>query len=276
MFSVALAAAAAAFKTATIRRRALQPVASQHTQQPALLVLVTAGLEDVAIDHLVQHRLAARDAVALLPQPTVALGEAAVGRGLVRLNGAQAAETTAAVLQQIQRAPVVQAVLALVAATSVTSCDGGWAERGDGSIEPTGALAEIASAVGESTHWEQAIALLDASGTRHVRRFRASCAASGRRLAAGFGSEDVMRAMGGGALSAQGRPAWSVSLYAYDVELFGVLLDGAFACGLLLGGEWRRPEQRAERRHFGVVPFCDGAGRAHLGPHRPWYLPQVC
>jgi hypothetical protein len=136
-------------------------------------------------------------------------------------------------------------------------------------------LADLAGLVGSSPHWERAIELLAATGVRHVASFRASCACSGRTHR-GFGSEDAMRAMGGGVITGSASPAaWGVDLYGYDVELFGLLCDGNFAAGLLLGGEWR-PNVSLKRRQFGIAPFCEGAGRPYLAKlSSPWYMPRL-
>ena len=70
-------------------------------------------------------------------------------------------------------------------------------------------------------------------------------------------------------------PAWRVDLYGYDVELFGTLCDGHFACGLLLGGEWRDTASPG-RRQFGVAPFTEAAARPYLrGSRSPWYMPRL-
>ena len=73
-----------------------------------LLVLVTQGLEEVASEYLTANHLV-DGPVQVLSQPPVALGEAAVGKLQV-----QVAAPDPEVLLQLQRAPVVQAVLAFV------------------------------------------------------------------------------------------------------------------------------------------------------------------
>ena len=235
-----------------------------------LLVLVTQGLEDVASEYLTANNLVAGP-VQVLSQPPVALGEAAVGKLLV-----QVAAPDPEVLLRLQCAPVVQAVLAFVAAADGLATSGSWNEDGGvgAAAVPNGMLAEMADLVGTSPHWEHAIDLLAASGVRDVKSFRASCACSGRKLE-GFGSDDAMRAMGGGVVTGGASPEWSVDLYGYEVELQGLLCDGHYACGLLLGGEWRTTES-VRRRKFSIAPFCEAAGRPYLEhSSSPWYMPRL-
>lgn len=232
------------------------------------VVLVTQGLEDVASQYLSENGLVLGE-IELLTQPRVALGEAAIGKLLVRVPLDRNA------LLRLQKAPVVQAVLAFVAAAQGLSSVGAWKDDGVGGVVPEGVLAELAEVVSSSQHWDHAVALLEATGVRGVSSFRASCAVSGRTHS-GFGCEDAMRAMGGGVLTEPSRgPAWEVDLYEYGVELFGVLCDGHFACGLLLGGEWRTTEN-PRRRQFGLAPFTEAAGRPYLaGSSSLWYMPRL-
>ena len=235
-----------------------------------LLVLVTQGLEDVASEFLTANHLVA-EPVQVLSQPPVALGEAAIGKLLVSVPAPDPE-----VLLRLQHAPVVQAVLAFVAAADGLATSGSWNEGGGvgAAAVPNGALAEMADLVGSSPHWEHAVDLLAASGVRDVKSFRASCACSGRKLE-GFGSDDAMRAMGGGVVTGGASPAWSVDLYGYEVELQGLLCDGHYACGLLLGGEWRATES-VRRRKFSIAPFCEAAGRPYLEhSSSPWYMPRL-
>ena len=235
-----------------------------------LLVLVTQGLEDVASEFLTANHLVA-EPVQVLSQPPVALGEAAVGKLLVSVPAPDPE-----VLLRLQHAPVVQAVLAFVAAADGLATSGSWNEDGGvgAAAVPNGALAEMADLVGSSPHWEHAVDLLAASGVRDVKSFRASCACSGRKLE-GFGSDDAMRAMGGGVVTGGASPAWSVDLYGYEVELQGLLCDGHYACGLLLGGEWRATES-VRRRKFSIAPFCEAVGRPYLEhSSSPWYMPRL-
>lgn len=230
--------------------------------RPLALVLVTHGLEDVAKDYLSAKGLV-YGPIQVLSQPRVALGEAAVGKLLVHVDAQEEA------ISRLRLAPVVQAVLAFVAADHRISYDGGWEDN-----VPTGGLNEMASLVGSSQHWDQALQLLAATGVHDVTSFRASCACSGRESS--FSSEDAMRAMGGGVMAGAASPAaWGVDLYGYDCELFGLLCDGHFACGLLLGGEWRT-NHNPRRRQFGVAPFCEAAGRRYLEQMKsPWYMPRL-
>jgi len=90
-----------------------------------------------------------------------------------------------------------------------------------------------------------------------------------------------MLAVGAGAVHAiervtpeKGDP-WSVSLYSYDVELFGTLCDGHFACGFLLGGEWRNNIKEFHKKYT-VLPFCDHVGRSYWdGPSVPWFTQRL-
>ena len=236
------------------------------------LVLCTQGLEDVASEFLVRNQLVTGP-IEVLSQPRVALGEAAIGKLLVRIRPDQYA------LARLQQAPVVQAVLAFVAAADNLAPSGSWTDDGDGGAAsvPEGVLSQVASLVGSSEHWKNAIELLESSGVEDVQSFRASCAVSGRTHEGAWGCDDAMRAMGGGVLASTSArvPAWGVDLYRYDVELFGVLCDGCFACGLLLGGEWRTTAN-PKRRQFGLAPFCEGTGRPHLsGSSAPWWMPRL-
>jgi len=256
---------------ATVATALLSPITTPRASaQHKVLILVTQGLEDVAAKYLADHGLVSSTEV--LSQPRVPLGEAAVGKLLANTTPDREA------LLRIQQAPVVQAVCAFVAAAEGLHHEGGWCDAASpdrASFAPSGALAEVASLVGTSPHWGTAIELLAASGVRDVSSFRASCACSGRTHT--FGSEDVMRAMGGGVVTAErgGVPAWRVDLYGYDVELFGTLCDGHFACGLLLGGEWRATTN-PRRRQYGVAPFTEPAARPYLrGSRSPWYMPRL-
>ena len=74
-----------------------------------VLILCTQGLEDVASEFLIRNSLVTGP-IEVLSQPRVALGEAAIGKLLVRVDPDQDA------LLRLQQAPVVQAVLAFVAA----------------------------------------------------------------------------------------------------------------------------------------------------------------
>ena len=232
---------------------ALAFVAAFRPPPHTVLVLVTQGMEDIAAKYLTEHRLIS--STDILSQPRVALGEAAVGKLLLQMPPSRDA------LARLQHAPVVQAVLAFVAAAEGLAHTGGWDEIGG---LPNGVLAEVSELVGSSHHWSNAIELLGASGVGDVSSFRASAACSGR-LHEGFGSEDLMRAMGGGVFTSKSSsvPSWRVDLYGYDVELFGLLCDGHFACGLLLGGEWRTTAN-PKSRHHGVAPFTEGSARPYL------------
>jgi 16S rRNA G966 N2-methylase RsmD len=235
-----------------------------------VLVLVTQGLEDVASEYLRAHGLV-NGPVEVLAQPRIAIGEAAVGKILARVPA------HAHAVQSLLHAPVVQAVLAYVTSADGLPCTGGWSVQENGAV-PDGVLAELAALVGTSEHWDGALDLLAASGVRDVSRFRASCACGGREHT-GFGSEDAMRALGGGVINGERSPGsdgrWAVDLLGYDVELYGLLCDGCFACGLLLGGEWRATASPA-RRKFGVAPFCEAAGRPYLASaSSPWYMPRL-
>ena len=256
-----------------------RPSASSPRPSHTALVLVTHGLEDVAEEYLVCEGLAV-EPIGRLPLPRVALGEAAVGKLLVQVA------PDAASLDRLRCAPVVQAVLAFVAAADDLSSSGSWAAAGERALVPQGVLDEVACLIGESRHWEEAIDLLALSGVHEVRSFRASCACSGRTHE-GFGSDDTMRAMGGGVVTGGGalkrdcpdeRPAqsrWAVDLDTYDVELFGTLCDGHFACGLLLGGEWRT-NANARRRRYSTVPFTESVGRPYLENSTSlWYMPRL-
>ena len=245
---MAVEALVAAFAVALLSPT-LMNTAPRSSSQHSVLILVTQGLEEVAAKYLTENRLIS--SVEILPQPRVALGEAAVGKLLAHASPSRDS------LARLQQAPVVQAVLAYVAAAK---------------LPQDNVIADVTELVGSSPHWSNAIELLAATGVRDVAAFRASGACSGR-MHRGFGSEDVMRAMGAGVLSST--PAWTVDLYDYDVELFGALCDGHFACGLLLGGEWRT-NANPKRRQYGVAPFTEGAGRPYLkGSRSPWYMPRL-
>ena len=240
----------AAFAVALTKVSPLVRSPSQHS----VLIFVTQGLEEVASKYLAENHLVS--SVEILSQPRVALGEGAVGKLLVHTPPSRDA------LERLLQAPVVQAVLAYVAAANCLADDT--------------VLADVTELVGASPHWSNAIELLAATGVRDVASFRASGACSGR-MRRGFGSEDVMRAMGAGLLTTTGTdaPAWTVDLYNYDVELFGTLCDGHFACGLLLGGEWRS-NANPKRRQYGIVPFTEANARPYLqGSRSPWYMPRL-
>eukprot|EP00440_Ansanella_granifera_P042159 gb/GFBE01045702.1/.p1 GENE.gb/GFBE01045702.1/~~gb/GFBE01045702.1/.p1 ORF type:complete len:348 (+),score=54.13 gb/GFBE01045702.1/:1-1044(+) len=119
--------------------------------------------------------------------------------------------------------------------------------------------------------------MLRATGVSSVRRFRASCVAS-VCCEAGFDCVDAMRTIGGGVLAAHcfgGDPRWNVDLKRYDVEIYGFLFHDTFACGILLGGQWRR-NTNEDKYSFSTVPFGERASRPYMvGDHQPWFMPRL-
>lgn len=270
------------------------------------LVLVTRGLEDLAMSYLVQQQIVPSMAhLTLLPRPdNPALGAASVDKLIVRLGSDDCGEMKLREnLRRLQEAPVVQAVLAFVVAASGLETRGGWEERDDAGLEaaqkdgaaavnpedrwamlrcnykviPTGVLDQLAHLVGSTTRWPMAEKLLKAAGAEKVRRFRASCVTGGSKDT-GFGCTDAMRAIGGGALSAHSfgnDPRWKVDLQRYDVELYGFVFHDTFACGLLLGGQWRR-NSNEDKYSFSSVPYGERASRLYtVGDHQPWFMPRL-
>ncbi|CAE8621400.1 unnamed protein product [Polarella glacialis] len=243
--------------------------------------------------------------LALLPRPDVpALGNASLDKLVVRLCKGDSGEALRESLARLQAAPVVQAVLAFVTAATGLELQGGWQEREEqvvaesaaGSSEavldaegrwaalqrnysviPTGVLDQLAWLVGSSTRWPMAEELLEASGVGAVRRFRASCVTRSRNDT-GFDCVDLMKVVGGGALSAHSfgqDPRWKVDLKKYDVEVYGFLFHDSFVCGLLLGGQWRR-NTNEDKYSCSSVPFAERASRPYtVGDHQPWFMPRL-
>ncbi|KAJ1444582.1 putative RNA methylase family UPF0020-domain-containing protein [Pelagophyceae sp. CCMP2097] len=234
-----------------------------------LLAVVTLGLEEEAVEYLVDHAVTRREDVFVLPRPNGAAvaGEGAVTRVLIRLG--DDADQQA---DRIVRAPVVQAVLAFVGETSGVESQGSWAPSGE-DVLPTGGLRTIFDVVRESPHWASALGLVG----REARTFRASGACGGRGAGREYTALDVMTAMGGAALQV-GR-GFAVDLYGYDFELYGFLWGDCFACGILLGGEWR-PNRNKANYKFAVAPFGESVARAYVerlaeNDDTPWYMPKL-
>jgi len=100
--------------------------------------------------------------------------------------------------------------------------------------------------------------------------FRCSCVRDGKEHK-GFKSVQVMQGMGNGTLRAHcdSPVPWHVALYSYDVEVLGFFSEDTFACGLVLGGEWRT-NRNPKERDFGAVPFGLGERRTFMR-HTVWY-----
>eukprot|EP00746_Dinoflagellata_sp_MGD_P003418 gnl/MRDRNA2_/MRDRNA2_106655_c0_seq1.p1 gnl/MRDRNA2_/MRDRNA2_106655_c0~~gnl/MRDRNA2_/MRDRNA2_106655_c0_seq1.p1 ORF type:complete len:569 (-),score=95.31 gnl/MRDRNA2_/MRDRNA2_106655_c0_seq1:8-1714(-) len=134
-------------------------------------------------------------------------------------------------------------------------------------------LSQVETLVANSKHWTGAQRLLQASGLNQASCFRASCVRDGQSHK-GFDSYDVMGAIGAGVLSSDSI-TWVVDLQKYDVEVYGFLFEDTFACGLVLGGEWRRNVNPREYE-FNIVPCCEDAHRPYrMVLETCWYLPQL-
>jgi hypothetical protein len=109
------------------------------------------------------------------------------------------------------------------------------------------------------------------------KTFRASAASGGRGAGRDFTALDVMTAMGGGVL--QRDSGFTVDLYGYDFELYGFLWGDRFACGVLLGGEWR-PNRAKANYKFAVAPFGESVNRPYVerlaaNDDTPWCVPPA-
>ncbi|CAE8650796.1 unnamed protein product, partial [Polarella glacialis] len=251
-----------------------------------------------------------REAAGVEGAPNPEEGEAFVGKVLLRLDGL-AAPQRRALVAQLLRWPLVQGVLACLAVATHLRGDGARKGRG-GASTFHGALAQVQDLVAAAPRWDAARALhrevaackdlsssdiaceveseAAAGGSGSCRdvqdqvleaklensggqTFRASCVRDGVTHS-GYRSQDVMAAMGAGALSSN--PDWDIDLYDYDVEVLGFFSGDVFACGLWLGDEWRVNSQgkvqNGPDRQFHVVPV--GDRRPYL-PHDVRNLPRL-
>lgn len=262
----------------------------QHVGSHVLLI-VSQGLEDVAVHRIVESCGISREAIHVLPTPSFPragespkMGQAAVGKIVVTLHGKE--EDHALQLEQLYQSGISTAILGLVAAAEGMSMSGGFVRPADAKSStrvlpktPTGVLAEVSDLVYSSPHWASALSLLAAAGPPHVHSFRASAVSSGANLV-GIDGDDVFYSMGYGAVQTirdgvHGNAEWSVSLHSFDVELFGLLCDGHFAAGFVLDPKWRRNITYFNKK-YEVVPFCDHIGRPYWdGPSTPFFMKRL-
>ncbi|CAJ1397011.1 unnamed protein product [Effrenium voratum] len=227
--------------------------------------VLSVVLPEVSDQHLAA--LAATEADDAWPcaSPVGEEGEAFVGKALLRLD-AFGRQQRRQLLRLAMSSGLFQGALAFVAAKDVES-SGARVGRG-AETQFQGSLAQVEALVASSPCWvaartlhSEAQALLGRPGSRPGRQsFRASCVRDGRHK--GFRCQDVMAAMGAGALQANGD--LDIALYDYEMELLGFLSGPIFACGIWLGPEWRvnsRGEiQKGPERNFHVVPVGDRRG----------------
>eukprot|EP00439_Symbiodinium_sp_Y106_P021075 s1841_g2.t1 len=209
--------------------------------------------------------------------PQVEEGEAFVGKLLLRLEGLSAAQRRA-VLSAALRSGLFQGVFSFLTAAEPIDSSGRRQGRGT-ETNFLGSLAQVEAAVASADAWPAARALhreaaeLSGLPVRALTKFRASCVRDGQ-LHKGFRSQDVMAAIGAGALAAN--PDLEIDLYDYELEVFGFLAGSSFACGLWLGPEWRVTSQGTVQggaeRNFHVVPV--GDRRLHL-PYDVRNLPRL-
>ncbi|KAF4652558.1 THUMP domain-containing protein 3 [Perkinsus olseni] len=230
----------------------MSPSAASSRCQYALLVLVSGGLEELAVHYIRQMDIKMEvEILWALTQGKACGGAASMGKILVKVS------TLEDVRRFTRECRVAQTILALLT-YNLDVAD----------ISPK----KIEEIMYRQSEWSAAeeIVGIDAES---VHTFRASCVRDGHH---DFKSYDVMRTMGHAVLMRH--PTWTVSLGYSEVEFVGIVFDRSVFIGIAVGKPQRGSLARPEKADFNVVPYCDYMSRdLQLGsvPHCTKMRPSV-